>query len=535
MSLLKNIDKRFPSISTGIFIIVIMMLGTFLRIQYLQKSDFVLNDGGMFFTMIRDLQNNRYVLPIFTTYNFSQIPFAYPPLSFYSGAILNQFFNIDLITIFRVYPFFFNLLSIPAFYFLSKEITGVDRQALLATTFYAILLPGFEWLISGGGLTRSPAHTFFIISLSLYLVYLRTNKRMFFLLSIVSAVIMTLFHIEYCWLLVFSSLLFSANSMSWRVYLKTNMSYLIGIGFLTAPYWVTVVYNHGFSPFISAFSAGEFNLMNSIGRFILLVFTNEPISNYINVLGIIGLFYCVFTKRFSVVIWFLLIALLNSRSVNRTSIFPVTIFAAMTIDKVLCPVFEQIYHRSTNTLTETGHNQKRKNPNFASIFFAFSIVYPFFLGYINSFSYNPVLSGISVNEREAMEWIKSNTSTDSKFVVMDPSIAWHIDQLGEWFPTLAEREGITTVQGSEWLPNSSFETKKQIYNEFKDCVYSGEQCLTLWAERNHINFSYLYISKGECLINSANCLNYFDSSVRASQNYQMIFENNGAVVYQKTN
>ncbi|MEI8133229.1 MAG: hypothetical protein WCG34_12420, partial [Leptolinea sp.] len=282
MSFIKNIYKRFPSISTGIFIFVIMMLGSFLRIQYLQKTDFPLNDGGMFYTMILDLQKNGYVLPFFTSYNQSQIPYAYPPLSFYIVGFLNQFLHIDLITIFQTYPFFFNLFSIPAFYFLGKEITRNYRQALLATAFYAILLPGFEWLISGGGLTRSPAQTFFIISFCQYLAFIRTKKQSIFLLSILTAAIMTLFHIEYCWMLVFSILLFSVNSLSWREYLKTNICYLIGIGIFTAPYWATIVNYHGLSPFLAAFSAGEFNIMNSIGRFSLLVFTQEPISNYIN-------------------------------------------------------------------------------------------------------------------------------------------------------------------------------------------------------------------------------------------------------------
>ncbi len=208
MTFLKNLKSKDSSLPKVLFILCITLLGVFLRIQYLQKSDFVINDGGMFYTMILDLQKNGYVLPRFTSYNFSQIPYAYPPLSFYVGAVLNQFLHIDLITIFRLYPLFFNILSIPAFYLLAKEITQINRQALLATAFYSILLPSYEWLISGGGLTRSPAHTYFILAFYFYLVYLRTRKWKSLIFSIFTAALMTLHHIEYCWMLVLSMALF---------------------------------------------------------------------------------------------------------------------------------------------------------------------------------------------------------------------------------------------------------------------------------------------------------------------------------------
>ncbi len=53
-------------------------------------TDFPLNDGGLFATMIQDLVNNRLLLPASTTYNGLDIPFAYPPLAFYVAALANQ-------------------------------------------------------------------------------------------------------------------------------------------------------------------------------------------------------------------------------------------------------------------------------------------------------------------------------------------------------------------------------------------------------------------------------------------------------------
>ena len=135
MLFVRKLEKKFPWIDKAILLMLILFLGTFLRLQYINKSSFPMNDGGFFYVMIRDLQQNSYHLPQFTTYNFLNIPYAYPPLSLYESAWLNQYLHIDLIKIFLYYPLVFNLLSIIAFYFLSKELGETPTSALLASWY----------------------------------------------------------------------------------------------------------------------------------------------------------------------------------------------------------------------------------------------------------------------------------------------------------------------------------------------------------------------------------------------------------------
>ena len=116
---------------------------------------------------------------------------------------------------------------------------------------------------------------------------------------------------------------------------------------------------------------------------------------------------------------------------------------------------------------------------------------------------------------------------------MNQSVNWSTDKLSEWFPALSERKNYTTVQGTEWLPNSEFVKNKLINDDFRDCVYQGEPCLASWAEKYHLVYSYLFLSKAYCPKNSANCLNYFDLSIRSSKKYQNIFENDGVVIFKK--
>ncbi len=538
MRIIKVSTNNENKLATALFVFILTLLGVFLRLLYLQKGDFVLNDGGMFYTMIQDLQKNHYILPLYTSYNHSQIPFAYPPLSFYSGAFLNEFLHIDLITIFRLYPLYFNILSIPAVYFLAMEITRKNRQAVLATGFYAILLPGFEWLISGGGLTRSPAHTFFIISFTLYLAYLRTRKPKFLVLSIISAAVMTLHHIEYCWMLVFSMVLFSFYHLSFKESVLTLGIYLFGGAILTSPYWIVVMANHGPTPFISAFTAGEFNFLSTFARLTILVFTEETLIHFINVLAIIGMLFCLFKRRYDIVIWLVLIGFLNPRSANRSLVFPVILLAAIALDELICPALDRL--RATQISEMGNSSNKRKSvwqndPQiYSHLFIMFSIGFPFFLGFINTLGVHPVLSMLPKQELDAMDWIRDNTDENGIFVILNPSIEWHMDKMGEWFPALTERKSVTTIQGTEWLPDSTFEIDKQIYDDFKECAETGESCLSAWSRQNGNNLDYLVVSRINGSMQSLDTgLSYFNKTVEESGNYDLLYENEAVTVFKK--
>ena len=137
-------------------VILATLIGAFVRLFYVLQSDFPLNDGGMFYTMIGDLQAAAYRLPAFTSYNNANIPYAYPSLPFYLGGVLNGWLHIDLIQLLRFFPLVFSVLSIPAFYWLAKLLLKTDVQRGAAVFIFALFSPVYTWQIMGGGLTRSP-------------------------------------------------------------------------------------------------------------------------------------------------------------------------------------------------------------------------------------------------------------------------------------------------------------------------------------------------------------------------------------------
>jgi hypothetical protein len=159
---------KTKDVSAGHWIVFLLavsiLLGGIVRFLPGIQAGFPLNDGGMFLSMVRDLRESGYALPIFTSYNHLQIPYAYPPFGFYVARILSDVFRISELDLLRWIPPFINVLSIFAFYRLASELLGSKLRGALASTFYALTPGAFGWFIMGGGLTRSFGSLFLLLT-----------------------------------------------------------------------------------------------------------------------------------------------------------------------------------------------------------------------------------------------------------------------------------------------------------------------------------------------------------------------------------
>ena len=154
-----------------------MGLGAAIRLFYLLRIDFPLNDGGLFYIMVRDLLSNHFRLPSFTSYNHLDIPFAYPPLPFYLAGILETLFKLDGLAVLRILARAISILNIPAFFLLARTALASIPQVLHAMLAFAILKPAYEWQIMGGGLTRAPGFLFSILALWQAWQILKTDRK----------------------------------------------------------------------------------------------------------------------------------------------------------------------------------------------------------------------------------------------------------------------------------------------------------------------------------------------------------------------
>jgi hypothetical protein len=81
MIFIRNVIKKIHPAWWAV--LSITLIGAYPRLYYAGSADFPLNDGGMFLTMIHDLEKSHYAIPMSASYNSAQIPFAYPPWLFF--------------------------------------------------------------------------------------------------------------------------------------------------------------------------------------------------------------------------------------------------------------------------------------------------------------------------------------------------------------------------------------------------------------------------------------------------------------------
>lgn len=466
---------------TGFFFILTVVFGIAVRIFPLLRVDFPLVDGGMFYSMIKDLQATNFSLPVFTTYNNAQIPFAYPPLGFYLAGILNSLTNISILHILQWMPVSITILTIPVFYYFAKALLGSEPRAALATLIFALTPNSYWWTIVGGGLTRSLGTLFFTTTiLCVHQMYQRRTK-VWVVAAIISAAGSVLSHPAWALYSVIASILlwwFNGRDRQGILY-----SAVVGLSVLvlTSPWWFTVIQDHGVETLLSAGAMAKSRLLFWT-VFFALSFTGEY-APVIAVLGMLGFFIHLSRKDYFLVAWVLLTLFVDPRGGLPAVIFP---FSIMAMTALADGISLQFPNSGADWMNALKNNSGR-------IFFGFFIL----LFVYNAYQISNTLSFqfLGAEERKAIEWVKTNTGVDENFLILDEQGNPLLSPLTEWFPALAERRSVATIQGTEWLPEERH--YNQIYTAITDihqCLYQGVDCLSQFQGGLPDGYDYIVLS-----------------------------------------
>ena len=93
---------------------------------------------------------------------------------------------------------------------------------------------------------------------------------------------------------------------------------------------------------------------------------------------------------------------------------------------------------------------------------------------------------------------------------------------------LARRVSVATVQGTEWLPAGTFETRERQYDQLQGCAVWSTDCLEDWARATGLLYSHVYIPKTLAFP----CCGPLDSSLRHDPAYRLVFDGPGASIYE---
>jgi hypothetical protein len=467
---------------TGTILGIAILFGIFVRVLPVLLSGFPINDGGMFLVMMRDLRANGFALPIYTTYNYMDIPYAYPPLGFYLGAF-PALIEVSDLQVLMWLPAVFTVLTVPLFYLLATQMMADRPRAALATAFFALAPGNYVWLLMGGGLTRALGTIFFITSLIFVQHTFQNPSWRMTGFAILSCTLVVLSHPQMAFLTAMSCLIFGVFLIRSRTAAFHAFVIALGTFLLTSPWWGVVIFRHGVEPFFSASQSGDLSMsLTALWQNLLSRQTILPFATIFRWLGLGWVFY---KRRFDLLIWGFLPYFIDQRSASIVTSFLYPMLAAYGFLDVL-PAF-------INFVRTRKWQIEKDNAFMNRQVFSMSLLGILFYLIIECFIHAYVIRNVTLSyaSRDMMVWVSENTPADGSFLILTGRADVMTDAVQEWFPALAERHSASTLQGLEWTLGAGFYPRWNELSALQTC--RDMTCVELIGRKINIEYNYVIL------------------------------------------
>jgi hypothetical protein len=506
-----------------LILMLAILLGGVVRFLPTLVAGFPINDGGMFAAMVDDLKASGYALPVYTSFNLTNIPYAYPPLGFYLARIAGDLFHLDSVTLARWLPAFFATLAIPAFYLLAVRLMPTRLHAAFSTLFFALMPRAFSWFVEGGGLTRSPAQVFMLLTFaSVVTLYQKQEKRQIIwaglwgglaVLSHPEAAVHTAVSCLFLWL---------ALSRTRRTFFY-SLAVAGLVALVSAPWWATVLARHGIQTILAAAQTGQKWL--AVLHLVFFSFTEEPYATVIAVLGLVGLIFQLTRRQFTLPLWLALPFFVEGRSAHLPAAIPLAMLASIALVDVIFPALRNASKKVVPDGTVSRSEQ--------AVFFYLFLYLVFAAA---QFSWQISTSTVYPGDRTAMQWVRENTPSDAKFLVLTGSPVISYDPVPEWFPELTGRRSLLTVQGLEWVSGEDFGDAVSNTAAVQTCLSVSAKCIL--DSESAQDFDYLYISRilhteNFGPLSPARTYPYAIEQLRANENLEVVYETEDVIIFRK--
>lgn len=497
-----------------------VLFGGMVRFMPALVTQFPINDGGMFHDMARDLQANRYLLPPATSYNGLGLPYAYPPFGMYLVSLLADVTRIPLLDLFLWLPPLLATLAIPAFYRLARTLLADNVRAALAALFFALTPGRYDWHIMGGGVTRATGMLFLLLG-AFYVLRLfrsletsdsarfwRTPKSPDFGFAILFCSLAVLSHPE-VGLQTFGLclVLWLFLGRTWR---GTLHAFLVALGvfLLTAPWWGTVIAQHGLRPFLSALQTGQHASINWM-ELLAGVFLADEFIPILFLLRLLGVGYAVWKKQYLLLALVFVPILVDPRSAATISFLSLSMLSTLGFLDVMPVLIQKIRG------VDAGSILNRRAGVVA--LFVLSLLLFIQCGLRN---YTLINTTLTTDEREAMTWIRGNLPPGQNFYIITSRAYSMSDPVQEWFPTLTGHRSQTTLQGLEWTLGPQFTNRLDDLAAMQSCTDLA--CVEAWSKRIGSEYDYLWVAQV-----SVNLV----KDIRASFEHELVYESESVAVF----
>ena len=521
--------------TTFSLILFLTVIGAFVRLYAPLSAIMPINDGGLFYVMIQDIRTNYYSLPLVTTYNQANIPFAYPPLAFYLYALTADVTKIPLLDLMRVLPAIISSLTIPAFYLLAKEILGSKPSVFLAVFGFALLPRTYDWIIMGGGVTRALGFLFALLALrQTYRLFANGSRADIFPVIALSSLVVYS-HPE----AIVHTIIGSAFFYLWKDRSRRGFAYAlvvaIGVCLITAPWWWTVESRHGVSSLVAPLTAVRQDNISMLNRFFSLFqfqFSDEPFLNIFGILGLLGLFFLLANKQYFIPTWLVTAYLIEPRSAPLYIMAPLAMAFGAGLDKFILPGLRGHDLRQvpdTKNDADIWTDQLLEG-RAVKIFIGFIFVYGLISNiYLASQSLTRFI--LTRQDLDAFQWARDDAPANSQFILIAQENPL-LDPSSDWFPALTGQKSIATVYGYEWVNDGLFGTRLDQARALQICAVMDISCIKMWQTDTGKEYSHIYIRK---IKNGAPVQVPLVKYLEFSSEHEKVYETDSVVVFRKNN
>jgi hypothetical protein len=507
--------SRLPGLTRPVAFVLLVSAGlaAVVRLVAVLPGPLTPGDGGLIVVFVDDLRNAGLVMPAVTTYNDLGIPFVYPPLGLYATAVLAELFGLSSLEGVRVVAGLLSLATLGTFALLALRLLP-SVAAAGAVFMYALMPHAYDPIVAGGGVTRGAG-----VLLAMLAMWLAAGPGTPNLRRTIGVGVL----IGLAALAQPQTALYSAVASTVLIYRSGDASPLaatarrvlvMGVtSFLVVLPWLIVMAStHGLGVVLAP--GYRWDPVLGVIRLLGLTFSGAGFTDVFLVVGVLGLAVEIVRRRWRLPL--LLAGLIFAGEADFIAAVPWCLLGGAAFAFVLEGIGPLVARRD----------------RYVRLTVALVVVFAAFVASIGSVvDETSRLQRVSDDQAAAMEWVRVEVEPETRFIVA-AVVAWGGDEVSEWFPAVAGRQSVATVQGSEWLGRDSFQAQRDRHREVLHCTPRTDQCMAEWAASAGLADAWLFVPKGQMNgpLSPGDCCPALRQTVQDSTNYEVVYDGPGATI-----
>lgn len=486
---------------------IAVIVGGVLRGLPFAGTDFPLNDGGLFYSIVRAIIDGGGSLPAHLEWNGDRLPLVYPPFGFHIVAASASLANAPLLDLFRIIPWALSTLAVAAVYLLAWRVTGTVVGGFVAGLIYAAAPASFAWSIAGGGVTRAPG---ILLALCTLIAWLAVLGRGGWQRGIAAGLLAGTTALTHPVAPVFAALGMACLTIGNRLTSKHYVAMVATAGAalaLVAPWLLLMVHRHGLAGVVGMANNGP-----DPARVATDIFTGNltgmPGIDPAAVLILIAVVAGGFTSRWGLVPWWIGSLFLGS----QYAMIP----AAILVGDLANRLWEAARGRLPAMDARVGVT-------------GVMIVAVVMVLQVSTvlLRWGPAdrLASATPDQRAAMSWIAERLPAGAQIAVVTGR-PWAVDAQSEWFYALAGRTSLATVQGSELQGRAAFVRSVRLHGALQACAFDTPSCMTRWLAQNPVA-THVYVASEA----DAPCCASLARDLSADAAFRVVYEGPGATIF----